>query len=90
MKEMNLPIDVVCKFVSGEKEPEPVRFRLTKADGSRTTVNIDQIKQIEHVTPGSNHSIMYRCVTDQDGRQVIYDIRFWVNSMKWELHRIVL
>ena len=89
MREMNLQIDVVCKFVVGEKEPEPVKFRLTKPDGTRTTVYIDQITDITHETPGSNHSILYRCVTDQENRQVIYDIRYWVNSMRWELFRIV-
>lgn len=50
MIEINKEIDVICKFLAKEKDPIPVKFQLTKDDGSRSVVSIDEIKSIVHET----------------------------------------
>ena len=89
MRVLNQPIDVICKFLAGEKDPIPVKFQFTREDGSKTVINIDEIQKIVHDPPASNHIITYRCVSYQEDRQIVYDIRFWVSSLKWDLYSII-
>lgn len=96
MIKMNKPVDMICKFCcesDAEKEeefaPVPIKFRFTKPDESRVTVNVDDVKSIEHEGKGTNHIIIYRCVTYQENRAIEYLLRFIAKRMEWELYRIL-
>lgn len=89
MGDRYIPVDVLCKFEGRPCEaPTPVKFRITRQDGSRTTINVDQVKDVSHEADMSNHTIKYRCITTQGQRQVEYELRYVLKYMKWDLRMI--
>ena len=90
MQQRNIPINVICKFVGNPCEaPTPIKFQFARKDESLATVSVDQVKDIEHQSPMSNHIITYRCMTLQEDCQIGYELRYWVGEMRWELSRFL-
>lgn len=90
MSAKNIPIDVICKFEGQPCDaPIPIKFRFTRQDGTRITVQVDQIKDIEHDFPMSNHTIKYRCLTIQDSRQIEYELRYFAKTFQWQLYQFL-
>ena len=87
MRTVNRPIEVLVTH-SGEGEMRPLRFRYLRED-EEVVVSVDRILEIRREkSPDHGMTILYRCESHRENRKVQYELRFFVDKMKWHLFRV--
>jgi len=81
MKTFARPIDVIVSF--SYDELTPLRFRVSRKDGSQVVVNIDQVldKKLEKIA--GCETILFKCIAD--GKPC--ELKFWKENCKWVLFK---
>ena len=77
--------DVICKFMKGNTEPEPIKIRFSLPDESRFTVEVENILDVSHDGTLTNHIVTYLCRSTIEGRQRTYELRYWAKQLKWDV-----
>jgi len=87
MRTMLLPVEVLATFTP-EGLPAPVRFRLTRPDGERRTVNVDRITERTETNIVGARRLHYCCRSDCDGVDKVYELTFEVGTLQWWVSRL--
>ena len=87
MRVLEKDVDMLSVSYIG-KPPQPRKFKIRFRDGSLKTVNVDQIKRVDSVTPVGHPNFVYYCYSEVDDRIVDYELRYFVKEMRWELYRV--
>jgi hypothetical protein len=87
MKVIAKPIDMVAWFTK-DGLPSPVRFRLELEDETQKTIKIDRIihKDVEKLA--GNNMIVYRCQSQINGAERVYEIKYELSTCKWILFKM--
>lgn len=87
MKVVAKPIEVVAWFTK-DGSPNPVRFRMEKEDESFETIRIDKIiyRTVEKLA--GNNMIVYKCQSQLNGTERVYEIKYELSTCKWILFKM--
>jgi hypothetical protein len=87
LKVIAKPIEMVAWFTM-DGSPNPVRFRVEKEDESFETIRIDKIihRTIEKLA--GNNMIVYKCQSQLNGSERIYEIKYELSTCKWVLFKM--
>ena len=66
----------------------PVRFKLTKDDGSISVIKIDKVISIEREKLAGNNMLVYTCQSIIKEVDRIYELKYELNTCKWMLYKI--
>lgn len=84
MKVMMKPIEVLAWF-SIEGAPRPLRFKL---QGDYDEVHVYKVEQILHRSEeklAGNRMLIYRCQSEIEGTQRLFELKYEPNTYKWYL-----
>ncbi|WP_291579889.1 hypothetical protein [Clostridium sp. UBA6640] len=85
MKVVAQPIDMVAWFDS-DGEIHPVKFRVVNE--TTEVVKINKVIYREKEKLAGNLMIIFRCQSNINNREKIYEIKYDLNSCKWILFKI--
>ena len=83
MKILSWPVELAAVY-EHKKPPTPVKFRYKDPDGKIIAMTVDNISDISETNIAGVRAIIYKCNTDD----INYELKFIVNSCKWELYRM--
>ena len=87
MKILAAPIEAAVWFKSKEK-PQPVKFRYEDADGVIHQIKIDRIQFVEEIKTAGIKAFVYRCQSQVNGMEKMYELKYIVNDCRWELYKM--
>ena len=87
MKILAAPIEVAVWFKSKEK-PQPVKFRLEDAGGVVRQIKVDRIQSVEEIKTAGIRAFVYRCQSQVNGMETLYELKYIVNDCRWELYKM--
>ncbi|MCX7921545.1 MAG: hypothetical protein N3B21_05950 [Clostridia bacterium] len=87
MKVLMKPIKMIAWFEETGKLT-PVRYQMTNEAKENTTVNIDKIILREEEKLAGNRMYIYRCQSNIEGIEKVYELKYEVSTCKWFLYKI--
>lgn len=87
MKILAEPIDAIVKFKGGEK-PMPYKFRYCDGDGNSQEVKVDRIITCDESKIAGIRAFIYRCQSEVDGIEKLYELKYIVHDCRWELYKM--
>jgi len=87
MKILAAPIEAAVWFKLKEK-PQPVKFRFEDGDGVIREIKIDRVQQVEEIKTAGVKAFVYRCQSQMNGVEKIYELKYIVNECRWELYKM--
>ncbi len=66
----------------------PIKFKLKNEDASCSVIKIDKILFSEKERLAGNYMFLYRCKSLIDDVEKIYEIKYELNSCKWQLFKM--
>ncbi len=87
MKCINKEVEMVAWF--GKKgQLTPSRFRLEKENGELVVIKIDKIINQEKLKLAGSLSFKYTCQSEIRGEHRLFELRYYVDQVKWVLFKI--
>jgi hypothetical protein len=80
------PIETIALF-SGNGKIRPIKFRTTYKDGY-DVIKIDRIVVQNEEKLAGNRMMVFRCQSNINGCQRVYEIKYEVSTCKWYLYKI--
>lgn len=87
MKILAEPIDTIVKFTGNEK-PKPYKFRYCEEDGKYREVKVDRIIMCNETKLAGIRAFVYRCQSQVDGTEKLYELKYIVQDCRWELYKM--
>ena len=87
MKVVAKPIEMIA-WTDEKGNINPVRFKLTKADGSNSVVKIDKVITKETEKLAGNYMQVFKCQSVVNGAEKLYEIKYEIGTCKWILFKI--
>ena len=87
MKILAEPIEAAVWFRSKEK-PHPVKFRDSDRDGRIQRINVDKVVSVEEIKTAGIRAFVYRCQSEIDGIEKVYELKYLVGECRWELYKM--
>lgn len=86
MSKYEKGIDVLCVFVEGTP-PIPRKFKIKYKEGTIKLVEIEQVRFVEEKYKNgiSNHHFIYHCTSESNEVLINYELKYFVQDMRWEL-----
>ena len=81
------PIEVVS-WTDINGNINPVRFKITKEDGSNSVVRIDKVICIEKEKLAGNHMLVFKCQSVITGAERLYELKYELSTCRWMLFKI--
>lgn len=66
----------------------PVRFKITKEDGSNSVVKIDKVITVDKEKLAGNHMLVFKCQSVINGAEKPYEIKYELATCRWVLFKI--
>ena len=83
MKILSWPVELAAVY-EHKKPPKPVKFKYKDPGGQTVNMMVDNICDINESNIAGVRAIIYKCETNA----IQYELKFIVNSYKWELYRM--
>ncbi len=87
MKIIAEPIDALVMF-RGKDRPRPYKFRYSDEDSALREVKIDKVLQVDEVKTAGIKALVYRCQSEIDGLQTLYELKYIIEYCRWELYKM--
>ncbi len=87
MKVVAKPIDMLAWFDKGGTLT-PIRFRMTGEDKCNHIIKIDRVITMGKEKLAGNDMLVYRCESNIEGTEKIYELKFEIKTCKWMLFKI--
>lgn len=87
MKIIAEPIEAAVWFKAKEK-PQPIKFKYSDRDGVKHQVKVDKILQTEELKIAGIKAFVYRCQSQIDNVEKVYELKYIVQDCRWELYKI--
>lgn len=86
MKKNVYPVDVIS-ICSADGEIRPLRLRMNRADEEPVIIHVsDVLKVTENVFVGVESSV-FLCRANQNGREILFELKYTFSSHSWCLLR---
>lgn len=82
-----IPVDVIAVFYNG-RYPEPLRVRFIDERGEQRSFRIDYIGAVRADHAYGQKTFIYRCQTTIDNWVRPFELRYFLNDMRWELLKL--
>lgn len=66
----------------------PIRFKITKEDGSNSVVKIDKVISKETEKLAGNLMLVFKCQSVVNGADKLYEIKYELSTCRWILFKI--
>ncbi|MCQ4925047.1 hypothetical protein NE686_18240 [Tissierella carlieri] len=86
MKVMMKPIEMIAWFK--DEYPIPLRYKITSEDDTNTVIKVDKILFKEEEKYAGNRMILYRCQSNINNIQRVFELKYEINTCKWFLYKI--
>jgi len=87
MKVVAKPIEMVA-WTDTKGNINPVRFKITKEDGTNSVVKIDKVVSVEKEKLAGNNMLVYKCQSTVNGADKLYEIKYELSTCRWILFKI--
>lgn len=87
MQFTNIPVEIISKFDT-TGEITPLRLRLENEEHALVTAHITNIIYIKNNNYCGISSIDYGCQLKCEDREHLVQLRYFVSSHKWILHKV--
>lgn len=87
MKIIAEPIDALVMF-RGKDKPRPYKFRYSDEASALHEVKIDKVLQVDEVKTAGIKALVYRCQSEIDGLQTLYELKYIIEYCRWELYKM--
>ena len=87
MKIIAEPIDALVMF-RGKDKPRPYKFRYSDEASDLHEVKIDKVLQVDEVKTAGIKALVYRCQSEIDGLQTLYELKYIIEYCRWELYKM--
>lgn len=81
------PISAIVRFKNKQK-PVPYKFLYTDQCGLSHEIKIDKINEVSEVKLVGIKSLIYRCESNINGIQKMYELKYVINEYRWELYKM--
>jgi len=86
MDKVNIPIQVIVHCEAGG-ELNPLRFQYEDEKHLLHTVHIDQITDSRQTSFVGINAIHYICKAEEHGKEHMYELKYTINTHKWDMIR---
>ena len=86
MRIVNRPVDMIAVFMRGE-DPKPKRFRFRDHDDTERIVNVQKILSITEDDWKKDPTFTYECQSRIGASDKRYQLRYHIDTAKWELYK---
>jgi hypothetical protein len=66
----------------------PLKFQIQGSDNELVTIRVDNIIQRGEEKLAGNRMIVYRCQSEIDGVEKVYELKYEVGTCKWYLYKM--
>jgi hypothetical protein len=80
-------IDMLAKF-NQEGIPTPIKFRITGKNGEDVAIRVDQVLNRHLEKLAGNKMLVFKCQSVINGKEVNYDLKYGLDTMKWMMFKI--
>ncbi len=88
MRIISEPVEMIAWF-TGDSWPRPLRFRRTRGEEEPArVVRVDRISQVTEEKKAGIRSLVYRCQSLVEGREVVYELQYLPEDCRWRLYKI--
>jgi hypothetical protein len=87
MKVVARPIEMIA-WTDEKGNINPIRFKITKEDGSNSVVKIDKVITKETEKLAGNLMLVFKCQSVVNGADKLYEIKYELSTCKWMLFKI--
>lgn len=88
MKIVAKPVEMIAYFEEDGGAIRPIRFRMEEEDARRTTIKVDQVLCVEREKLAGHPMFVYRCQSEIDGAQRLFELKYDIEACKWMLFKI--
>lgn len=81
------PIEVAAWF-ERDGNPHPIKFRFVGDDEAWATIKIGKIITVQKEKLAGNPMYVFRCQSEIDGLQKVYELKYELETCKWMLFKI--
>lgn len=87
MELKNIPVEIISKF-NTTGEITPLRLRLENEEHCLVTAHITNILYIKNNNYSGINTIDYGCNLKVEDKEHLVQLRYFVSSHKWTLHKV--
>jgi len=87
MKVIAKPIEMVA-WTDTKGIINPVRFKITKEDGTNSVVKIDKVISVEKEKLAGNNMLVYKCQSVINETKRLYELKYELATSRWILFKI--
>lgn len=87
MKVLMKPIEMIAWF-SEDKYPIPLRYRLETQNMEKIVISVDKVIFKEEEKLAGNRMILYRCQSVINNREMVYELKYDIGTLKWYIFKI--
>ena len=81
------PIEMIAWF-SYDGIPQPLKYRLSKPDGSYSVVKVGKVICSDKERLAGNHMLIFKCQSIVDGFERLYELKYEISTCKWFLYKM--
>ncbi|MCX8131862.1 MAG: hypothetical protein N3I35_17415 [Clostridia bacterium] len=86
MKVYMKPIKMIC--MSNENGAvTPIRFQIKDDSKELITIKVDSITQSSEEKLAGNKMLIYRCQSEIEGVEKVYELKYEISTCKWYLYK---
>ncbi|MDP4093408.1 MAG: hypothetical protein Q8920_08610 [Bacillota bacterium] len=87
MKVYMKPVKMVAWFTENGV-PTPVRFQMKEDDKEFLTIKVGNISERKEEKLAGNRMLIYRCQSEIEGTEKVYELKYEIGTCKWYLYKI--
>jgi len=87
MKIVAKPVEMIAWF-NEEGVPKPMKFRMKNGEQVWITIKIERVIQWEKQKMAGIESLVYRCQSQIENMQRLYELKYTLHDCKWVLYKI--